>query len=170
MCFGAAVPVHQISPRPFPLSPATDRRQVPAAAPAAQPWTVLAHIYPQPSPSNLGLRLLDHRHVAVPDPLLLRHRRPGPAGNLAHWRDVFAERAVCGAVLCRSGRGSGQRDSAVPDPRPRFDLRVKNCGTRCLITPPRSPKANAICERLNETPRHDCLDHVIVRDATANVF
>jgi transposase InsO family protein len=51
-----------------------------------------------------------------------------------------------------------------------FRRRVKNCGTRCLITPPRSPKANAICERLNETPRHDCLDHVIVRDATANVF
>ena len=25
--------------------------------------------------------------------------------------------------------------------------------------------SNAICERLNETLRHDCLDHVIVRDA-----
>ena len=46
-----------------------------------------------------------------------------------------------------------------------FRRRVKSCGTRCLITPPRSPKANAICERLNETLRHDCLDHVIVRDA-----
>jgi len=46
-----------------------------------------------------------------------------------------------------------------------FRRRVKNCGTRCLITPPRSPKANAICERLNETLRHDCLDHVIVRNA-----
>jgi len=46
-----------------------------------------------------------------------------------------------------------------------FRRRVKNCGTRCLITPPPSPKANAICERLNETLRHDCLDHMIVRDA-----
>ena len=46
-----------------------------------------------------------------------------------------------------------------------FRRRVKNCGTRCLVTPPRSPKANAICERLNGTLRRDCLDHVIVRDA-----
>jgi transposase InsO family protein len=42
--------------------------------------------------------------------------------------------------------------------------RVKSCGTRCLITPPRSPQANAICERLNGTLRHDCLDHIIVLD------
>jgi transposase InsO family protein len=45
-----------------------------------------------------------------------------------------------------------------------FRRRVKSCGTRCLITPPRSPKANAICERLNGTLRRDCLDHIIVRD------
>lgn len=32
-----------------------------------------------------------------------------------------------------------------------FRRRVKSCGTRCLITPPRSPQANAICERLNGT-------------------
>src|ERR1019366_2469827 len=37
-------------------------------------------------------------------------------------------------------------------------------GTRCSITPPRSPKANAICERLNGTLRRDCLDHIIVID------
>ena len=43
-----------------------------------------------------------------------------------------------------------------------FRRRVKNCGTRCLITPPRSPPANAICERLNGTLRRDCLDHIIV--------
>jgi hypothetical protein len=45
-----------------------------------------------------------------------------------------------------------------------FRRRVKSCGTRCLITPPRSPKANAICERLNGTLRRDCLDHIIVID------
>ena len=45
-----------------------------------------------------------------------------------------------------------------------FRRRVKSCGTRCLITPPRSPQANAICERLNGTLRRDCLDHVIVLD------
>jgi hypothetical protein len=41
-----------------------------------------------------------------------------------------------------------------------FCRRVKSCGTRCLITPPRSPKANAIGERLNGTLRRDCLDHI----------
>jgi len=45
-----------------------------------------------------------------------------------------------------------------------FRRRVKSCGTRCLITPPRSPKAKAICERLNGTLRRDCLDHIIVID------
>jgi transposase InsO family protein len=40
-----------------------------------------------------------------------------------------------------------------------FRRRVKSCGTRCLIAPPRSPQANAICERLNGTLRGDCLDH-----------
>jgi transposase InsO family protein len=45
-----------------------------------------------------------------------------------------------------------------------FRRRVKSCGTRCSITPPRSPKANAICERLNGTLRRDCLDHIIVID------
>jgi transposase InsO family protein len=48
-----------------------------------------------------------------------------------------------------------------------FRRRVKSCGTRCLITPPRSPKANAICERLNGTLRRDCLDHIIVIDVHA---
>ena len=47
-----------------------------------------------------------------------------------------------------------------------FRRRVKSCGTRCLITPPRSPQANAICERLNGTLRRDCLDHIIVIDET----
>jgi transposase InsO family protein len=30
------------------------------------------------------------------------------------------------------------------------------------ITPPRSPQANDICERLNGTLRRDCLDQIIV--------
>jgi hypothetical protein len=45
-----------------------------------------------------------------------------------------------------------------------FRRRVKSCGTRCLVTPPRSPKANAICERMNGTLRRDCPDPIIVRD------
>ena len=32
---------------------------------------------------------------------------------------------------------------------------VKSCRTHCLITPPRSPQANAICARLNGTLRRD---------------
>jgi transposase InsO family protein len=45
-----------------------------------------------------------------------------------------------------------------------FRRRVKSCGTRCLITPPRSPQANAMCERLIGNLGCDCLDYVIVLD------
>jgi len=37
-------------------------------------------------------------------------------------------------------------------------------GTRLLATPPRAPKADAFCERVIETLRRDCLDHLIIRD------
>ena len=47
---------------------------------------------------------------------------------------------------------------------PELRRRVKNCGTRCLVTPPRSPQANAFAERMIGTVRRDCLDHVVVWD------
>jgi transposase InsO family protein len=45
-----------------------------------------------------------------------------------------------------------------------FRRRVKGFGTRCLVTPPRAPQANAFCERVIETLRRGCLDNVIVLD------
>lgn len=41
---------------------------------------------------------------------------------------------------------------------------MKGFGTRCLVTPPRAPQANADCERVVETLRRGCLDNVIVLD------
>jgi transposase InsO family protein len=43
-----------------------------------------------------------------------------------------------------------------------FRRRVKGFGTRCLVTPPRAPTANAYCERMIGTLRRDCLDNFIV--------
>jgi transposase InsO family protein len=43
-----------------------------------------------------------------------------------------------------------------------FRRRVTGFGTRCLVTPPRAPQANAFCERVIGTLRRECLDHVIV--------
>lgn len=40
--------------------------------------------------------------------------------------------------------------------------RVKGFGTRCLVTPPRSPQANSFCERVIGTFRRDSLDNVVV--------
>jgi len=45
-----------------------------------------------------------------------------------------------------------------------FRRRVKGFGTRCLVTPPRAPQANAFCERVIGTLRRDCLDNVLVLD------
>ena len=45
-----------------------------------------------------------------------------------------------------------------------FRRRVKGFGTRCLVTPPRAPQANAFCERVIGTPRRDCLDNLISLD------
>jgi transposase InsO family protein len=42
-----------------------------------------------------------------------------------------------------------------------LDAHVKALGMRALKSPPRSPKANAHCERLIGTLRRECLDHVI---------
>jgi transposase InsO family protein len=44
----------------------------------------------------------------------------------------------------------------------RFSARLRGLGVRCLLSPPRAPLANAICERLVGTLRRDCLDHVLV--------
>jgi transposase InsO family protein len=43
-----------------------------------------------------------------------------------------------------------------------FRRRVRRLGVRELVTPPRSPKANAYCERVVGTLRRDCLDHLLV--------
>jgi transposase InsO family protein len=43
-----------------------------------------------------------------------------------------------------------------------FRRRVRGLGTRTLLTPPRSPQANAFAERSIGTLRRDCLDHIIV--------
>jgi putative transposase len=45
-----------------------------------------------------------------------------------------------------------------------FRRRVRNCGTRAVMGPPRSPTANAYCERMIGTLRRDCLDPILVRD------
>ena len=45
-----------------------------------------------------------------------------------------------------------------------FRRRVKGFGTRCLVTPPRAPRANGFCEREIGTLRRDCLDNMIVFD------
>jgi putative transposase len=45
-----------------------------------------------------------------------------------------------------------------------FRRRVKGFETRCLVTPPRAPQANAFCERMIGNLRRDCLDNFIVLD------
>jgi transposase InsO family protein len=42
-----------------------------------------------------------------------------------------------------------------------LDQRIRNLGLRVLKTPPRTPRANAVCERLIGTLRRECLNCVI---------
>jgi putative transposase len=42
-----------------------------------------------------------------------------------------------------------------------LDQHIRNLGLRVLKTPPQSPQANALCERLIGTLRRECLDFVI---------
>jgi transposase InsO family protein len=44
-----------------------------------------------------------------------------------------------------------------------FRSRIRGLGMRPLATPPRTPQANAFCERVIGTLRRDCFDHIIVR-------
>jgi transposase InsO family protein len=46
----------------------------------------------------------------------------------------------------------------------RFDAVARACGTRVLLTPPRTPTANAFVERLIGSARREALDHLIVFD------
>jgi putative transposase len=50
------------------------------------------------------------------------------------------------------------RDSIFSAP---LDRSIQNLGLRALKTPPQSPQANALCERLIGTLRRECLDFVI---------
>jgi putative transposase len=44
---------------------------------------------------------------------------------------------------------------------PRLDGSIAHMGLRVLKTPPRSPKANSLCERVIGTLRRECLDFLI---------
>jgi transposase InsO family protein len=45
-----------------------------------------------------------------------------------------------------------------------FQARAKTLGIETILTPVRSPRANAIAERVIGTLRRDCLDHLIPLD------
>jgi len=44
---------------------------------------------------------------------------------------------------------------------PQLDQSISHMGLRVLRTPPRSPTANGICERVIGTLRGECLDYLI---------
>jgi hypothetical protein len=48
-----------------------------------------------------------------------------------------------------------------------FDAVFESCGLRILKSPPQTPRANAICERLIGTPRRELLDRILMRQPGA---
>jgi putative transposase len=47
-----------------------------------------------------------------------------------------------------------------------FDAVFEDCGLRILHSPPQTPRANAICERLIGTLRRELLDHILILNET----
>lgn len=90
---------------------------------------------------ELGCRRILHTNVTAnptADWTLQQMREAFPWNHEYEW--MIHDRASCFSKF----------DAVSVD----FDLKV-------LKTPPRSPLANAFCERLNGTIRRECLDHVI---------
>jgi putative transposase len=90
----------------------------------------------------------------------LERRRIVHVGVTAHPTGAWVAQRVVEAVGDAPPRFLLRDRDSIYDAR--FRARLRGLGVRCLLSPPRAPKANAICERLVGTLRRDCLDHVLI--------
>jgi transposase InsO family protein len=109
----------------------------------------------------LGLRLLQvvtvHFHTLYAFVVVsLERRRIVHVGVTAHPTGAWVAQRMIEAV------GDAPSRFLLRDRDSLYDARFRGLGVRGLLSPPRAPLANAICERLVGTLRRDCLDHVLV--------
>jgi transposase InsO family protein len=92
--------------------------------------------------------------------LSLERRKIGHVGVTAHPTGVWVAQRMVEAVGDAPPRYLLRDRDSIYDAR--FRARLRGLGVRSLLSPPRAPLANAICERLVGTLRRDCLDHALV--------
>ena len=94
----------------------------------------------------------------IPQPLQALIRR------MASENPSWGEERIANELLAEAGN-SGRYDYLLHDRDSSFaqhlDESVKKLGINVLKSPPRSPMANAICERVIGTIRRECLDWLI---------
>ncbi|WP_084315909.1 integrase core domain-containing protein [Actinospica robiniae] len=95
---------------------------------------------------------LDPASRQGPDPA--DSRRESLPGN----ERIAGELVKPGHRIAKPTSGSG----TAPDSSPRHSCGLEDCGLRVLRSPPQSPRANAVCERLVGTLRREVLDHLLI--------
>ena len=107
-------------------------------------------------------RIAGDEHI----PSLIRaRRRTSQPSTDPFQRDGASDRAMDAAATTRGGRIQEQYAYVLHDRDSIFstevDESIQRLGLRVLKSPPRSPKANSICERAIGTLRRECLDWLI---------
>ena len=116
-------------------------------------------------PGHHCLRFLARRDGHVPTALCVRgDRAPQPTSDPLQ-RHHPSKRRMDAATAARDHRVERRYDYLLHDRDSIFsqhlDESAKKLGIRVLKSPPRSPMANAICERVIGTIRRECLDWLI---------
>ena len=102
----------------------------------------------------------DEEHIHSPgSPAHHRCETPRPRWRKGHHcRNPAPQAATAGCHTFPSTRAKSFNDRPIPQ---QLDHSISHRGIRVLKSPPRTPKANSLCERVIGTLRRECLDYFI---------
>ncbi len=144
---------------------------VTAFAGTAGIWAIVVRVPSSTSRQHARVRLLPCRHGHAAPALCAVLYRPRASYSLLGWRTahpvgtwVTQQARNLAATLEDQGRAIRflvrDRDAKFVGP---FDEVMRSIGARVILTPVRSPRANAVAERFVRTARAECLDWLLIR-------